>query len=350
MLFTMRQNFEAQVSGIVLGQNVRFELTREFHIDTIIVRAKPNQTGLMATDGPDQIQNIVQKISLSVNNSASTRNVVDASGPALLELCHQQVGRLDRETETHVNTDTVAAKVLNYPIFFAHPQIQDPIASSFMLPAPSYSSNPILTVQVATQAQMDMNNAAPTFAVTTFTMDCIVIRRFVNIPNFPIFETELAEITTAYPNAGSNQRYEMQIPGSYTGFLLRDYLSIGVPGNPGTAASRGDISTGGFDGSGEHRLQLLGVVFRRFKNAHVQVLNDYSKTSATNFTGSFYLDFITDKVGEVGSDLGSVLDANVTAGSGARVELMQDIAGGVGVTRKYVTHRVFGDLSQAKRA
>lgn len=348
MLFTMRQNFEAQVSGIVLGQLVRFELTREFHIDTIIVRAKPTASAVMATDNADSIQNIVNRVAFSVNNAASTRNVIDVSGPALLELCHHQVGRLDRETEAAVNTDTAAQKIMNYPIFFAHPQIQDPIASSFMLPAPSYASNPILSVQISTQAQMDFN-AAPTFAISAFTLDCIVIRRFVNIQNFPIFETELSELQVAYANAGSNQRYELQIPGSYTGLLLRDYTVIGAPAS-GVAGVRSDLSTGGFDGTGENRLQLLGVVFRRFKTSFMQVLNDLSKTSATNFTGTAYLDFITDKVGEVGSDLGSVLDANVTVGSGARVELLQDIAGSATAARKYVSHRVFGDLSQTKRA
>ena len=285
MLFTMRQNFEAQVSGVVLGQLVRFELTREFHIDSIIVRAKPNQSAVMATDNADFVQNIISRVALSVNNSASTRNVIDVSGPALLELCHHQVGRLDRETEANVNLDSVSAKVFNYPIFFAHPQIQDPIASSFMLPAPSYASNPILSVQIATQAQMDFN-AAPTFAVTTFTLDCIVIRRFVNIPNFPIFETELSELQVAYPNAGSNQRYELQIPGSYTGLLIRDYTVIGAPGS-GVAGARSDLSTGGFDGFGENRLQLLGVVFRRFKTSHMQGLNDLFKTSGNNFSATF---------------------------------------------------------------
>jgi hypothetical protein len=66
------------------------------------------------------------------------------------------------------------------------------------------------------------------------------------------------------------------------------------------------------------------------------------------FTASYYLDFLTDKVGETGGDLGSVLDTNILQSSGARVQLLQDITGGATVQRKYVVHRIYGNLSALK--
>jgi hypothetical protein len=339
MLFPKRQDYSPIQSGLALGSTIRFEVTREFHIEALFLRIIATPSAAMATANADALQAIVNRIQVQVSDGSQNRNVVDASGPAILELASQWQGGLDRDTAANVGTNPSAtARTLIYPIWFAHPQLSDPIGSVLLLPAPRFNSNPVVTVTFATQAQMD-TNATPTFAVSALTAQLIIVRRQVNRPKFPIFNSEISEIAVSYASTGNAQLYELQIPGSYTGILLRDFASL---------TSRASIQTAG----GENRLQLLGTVIRRFQAQDLQFENDYSvklyPATWNNFAGAFYMDFLSDKVGEVAADLGSVLDANILQASGSRLQLLQDITGGTNVQRKYVTHRIFGNLKNMK--
>jgi len=338
MIFTKRTDFLPEQTGIALGATIRQELTREFHIESIWVRLKVTPTAAMATANADALQNILQRVQLSVSDGARTRNVVDASGAGLLEFHQQIVGALDRSTAALIGTNPASGeKIFYYPIWFSHPQISDPVGSIFLLPAPRYNSNPVLTLTVSSQAQMDVN-LTPTFAATC-KIQVIVNRRQVTSANWPTLDTEIAEYEQSYAATGNGQLYELQIPGSYTGLLLRDYTST---------SARGSIQTAG----GENKLQFLGTVLRRFQVENIMAENDVSvnmyPATWNNFGGLYYLDFLTDKVGEASADLGSVLDANILQTTGARLQLLQDITGGAGVKRKYLHHRVFGKLSALK--
>jgi hypothetical protein len=338
MLFTKRQDYTPSQSSLALGQTVRFELTREFHIERIDLKIDVTVSGVMATPAAaDRILDIVKRIKLSVSDGARTRTPIDCSGSAIIEIAKQWQGGLDRRTTLAIGGNSATTYNITYPIYFAHPQLADPAGSTFLLPAPRFNNNPVIEVQFASQADMD-SNGAPTFAVSSLAARCLVVRRQVTKVNWPTFDTELVELEQAYPTTGNNQLYELQVPGSYTGLLLRCYTA---------AATRGDVMVA----NGEFKLQLLGTVLRRFRTLDLQDENDSSKfnpTAAQDFVGGYYLDFLTDKSGQSSADLGSVLDANILSASGARVQLLQDITGGAGVKIKYLSHRVFGDLSKLK--
>lgn len=55
MIFQKRTDFLPSSSGNALGSSVRFELTREFHIDSIFIRLTFTPTAVMATDNADGI-------------------------------------------------------------------------------------------------------------------------------------------------------------------------------------------------------------------------------------------------------------------------------------------------------
>jgi hypothetical protein len=339
MLFQKRQDFTATQTGLALGSTITFPITREFHVESIDLVIVATPSAAMATANADALQNIVNRVQLQISDGARTRNVVDVTGSGLIEYGMQTAGGLDRNTATNLGTNpSSGAKTLVYPIYCAHPQLDDPVGSTFLLPFPRYNSNPVLTVQFATQVQMD-TNATPTFAVSALTAKIIVRRRQVNRANWPTLDWELAELSGAYPNTGNSQMYELQIPGSYTGVMMRDYQGL---------STRGFIETTG----GENKLQLLGTVLRRFTMSDLQLENDRSvelyPATWNNITGTAYLDFLSDKTGESSPDLGSVLDANILAASGARLQLLQDITGGSNYARRYLTHRVFGNLSALK--
>lgn len=339
MLFQKRQDFSTTKTGIALGDTITFEITREFHVESIDLVVVVTPSAAMATANADNLQNIVKRVQLSISDGARTRNVIDVTGAGLMEYALQTIGGLDRNTAANVGTNpSSGAKTLVYPIMCAHPQLDDPVGSTFLLPFPRYNSNPVLSVTFATQGQMD-TNATPTFAVSALTCYLIIRRRQVNRANWPTLDWELAEVSASYPNTGNSQLYELQIPGSYTGILLRDYQGL---------STRASIETSG----GENKLQLLGTVLRRFKVADLQYENDRSvrlyPATWNNIAASYYLDFLSDKTGESSPDLGSVLDANILAASGARLQLLQDITGGTNYSRSYLTHRVFGNLTALK--
>lgn len=339
MLFQKRVDFSPAQTGLALGATIQFPITREFHVESIFLRVDTTITAVMATANADGLNALVQKVQLQISDGARTRNVVDCSGAALLEYAWQIMGGFDRNTSANFRANPAPGAVtLYFPIYCAHPQVDDPVGSTFLLPLPRYNSNPVLSVQFATQAQMD-TNVVPTFAVGALSAYLIINRRQVNRANWPTLDWELAEVTQPYPATGNSLLYELQIPGSYTGILMRDYASL---------TSRAFIETVG----GENKLQLLGTVIRRFRVADIAAENDMSSrlmpSTWTNPSAMAYLDFISDKTGESAADLGSVLDANILSASGARLQLLQDVTGGVNVMRKYVTHRVFGNLQALK--
>lgn len=339
MLFQKRVDFSPVTTGLALGAQTTFQITREFHLESLWLRVDVTPSAAMATANADALQAIVNRVQLQISDGARTRNVIDCSGPGLLEYAFEINSGWDRNTSTNFGTNPASGqKTFYYPIFCSHPQIEDPVGSTLLLPLPRYNSNPTLLVQFASQTQMD-TNATPTFAVSALQCSLIINRRQVNRANWPTLDWELAEISVPYPNTGNSQLYELQIPGSYTGILMRDYQGLGT---------RAFIETAG----GENKLQLLGTVIRRFRCQDVQAENDISArlNAATwnNPAAQTYLDFVSDKTGETGGDMGSVLDANILSASGARIQLLQDITGGSNFQRKYVTHRIFGNLNALK--
>lgn len=342
MLFQKRQDFVAQRTGVLIGAVLTQELTREFHCESIFIKLTAIVNGAIATATADGLLGLLKRVQLQISDGSRTRNFVDCSGRALIEYAYLALGVLDRGTWAAKDQTATATYTITYPIFAALPQISDPIGSAFLLPFPRFNSNPVLTLTIASQADID-SAATPTFTFSSLTVDILVNRRQVNIVDFPTLDHEFAESTVAYTASSAAQLYELQVPGSYTMIAMRAYTS---------ATARGDVSTTG----GEFKLQLLGNVIRRFHLLDIQQENDYSVApqAATGagsfFTGLYALDFLTDRLGQDAGELGSVLDANVLAGVGARIQLLQDIAGAANVQIKYLTHRVFGDLSQLKLA
>jgi len=340
MLFQKKADWiqNSDMVDVALGTTVRIPIDRTYPIESMYLKLDFTVTGDAATNNPDAIQAIVQSLVLSVNDGFRQRNVVNISGPGLLEYNYNVIGNLDRLTLAGVDDIAAQAYTLTFPIFCAHPQISDPIGSFLLLPVIKYPNDPVLEVRLATQAQMDVN-ATPTFAVSAgVDMELIINRRIVNVTDFPYVDWELTELEQLFPATGDNQRVEVPAPGSYTGQLYRGYTS---------ASARGDITAAG----GHWRIESLGVVLRRWKMDHLLVQNDNSKVvtqTAARFRYSWFNDFLTDKSGIDAGELGSVLDANIPQNSGARIYLVGNVTGGTAVKLKIVNHRVFGDLKDLK--
>ena len=309
---------------------------------------------------------------------------MNVSGADLLEYHVQTGGTLDRKTLESIDRNVATTYEITYPIYFAHPQLVDPTGSFLMLPVMKYPNDPVLELTFSTQAQMD-TNVSPTFAVSALAVELIVNRRIVNVTAFPYVDWDLTTTEQSFAASSEDARIELPAPGSYTGQLYRCYTS---------ATARGDISSA----TGIWRIESLGVSFRRWKMAHLQIENDYSRLSqprnnpllvytaagtpsATNtivdstasysetatennlatlarainnlrgdnyFPASYYQDFLTDRAGTDANELGSVMDANIPQNTGARIYLIGGVTGGAGVKMRVVSHRLFGNLSSLK--
>lgn len=337
MLFPKRQDFLTADTGLSLGASVTKKIPREFMLESLIVRVSVTVSGVMATANADAIQNILKRVRLTASDGARTRTIVDCSGAGLLEW-QANVAQNSLDTNTSVGGNSATTYQIDYPVNFAPPNMADPIASNLLLPLNRFNDDPSLELQFASQADMD-TNAAKTFAVSALSARVILNKRFVGLKNWPTFDTELIEATTAFSTDAANQEVELPSPGSYTGLLLRGYLDTDT---------RGDIS----QTDGEFKIQLLGVNNRRFRLDDIEQENYFSRNpnagTAGIFTGSYYVDFLSDKVGATSPDFGSVLDVNLAVATGARLKLIGDIAGGTDVLLKHVRHRVFGNLGPLK--
>jgi hypothetical protein len=354
MLFPLRQQILAPVLGVALGGAAVFNITRDFFLDSLIVEVTGVITGSAATAGPDGMLGLVRNLNLSISDGSSNRNQTNVSGVSAVQKGFLATGSIDQGT---LNTQLIGMGanatqfILRYPLFFKHPQLSDPVGSAFMLPLPRYNANPTLSVQLATQAQLDQN-ASPTFAIAAgVNVRVILNKRQVDNIQFPTMETEFIDTNVGYASGGAGTLYELQVPGSYFLFGIRGYL-----GAVGSSAWADPTTNAGTINAGNVILQLLGNTLRTSRFSDMAYLNqlatqdNWSAVATRNqqfglFVGLAAYNFLHDGFGLEVGEVGSSLNSNVLAGSGSRVQLLIDLTGGVNASNTYFWDRVFGDLS-----
>ncbi len=368
MLWQKREDFLPPIA-VSYGTPYRFEITREFPIEAIFLSLRWNIVNLAGTSPTwtpnlEAPWNFFKRIVLTVADGARTRNVVDISGIGLAEWVRHISGSLGVGDTFFLKNQAATTKDLAYhfmlPIFFGLPNLADPVSSLLLLPAPRYNSNLVLQVTMAdNQATCFTLGGTSPVLTDSMTLAVHVIRREVKDPNWQYFDTELAEARFTLAASATNQMYELQVPGSYTGLLLRGYVG----------SYRGDPSVGGTfgdDGSsyGEYSLKILGNVIRRWTWAEKAAENELSlgesdlvlsPSGAGNssfrlgYAQTNFQDFLSDKPGAQADNFGSVLDTNPLMATGARVQLFADnLSAAADHYIQLVTHRIFGVLDIAK--
>lgn len=354
MLFPKRQSWLNNYTGTAsLSNSISFSITRDFFLDSLMLFIPITASVTASTLTAGGLWNVVKTIQLQVADGQSNRLQTNISGFGALRYAGKVLNGLDYQTlsastpfikSTGVNP-AAATFTLCYPLLFKHPQISDPIGSAFMLPLPRYNANPVLTVQFG--ALTDMTSTGGD-TVTIGTPYLIANKRQVDVITFPTWQTELIEQVVTYSSTGANQTFELQVPGSYSAF------QIFTQNSSGTAQ---DIS-----GGVPYVLQYLGNTLRQFVYASVKAEENYSQGNDGNFQnttpvaatpqlgdfwpGLLHLDFLHDGFGMEVGELGSVLNANLLAGSGSKVQLLSNIASTGQAS--YVWNRIFGDLTPLK--
>jgi hypothetical protein len=209
----------------------------------------------------------------------------------------------------------------------------------FLLPAPRYNQNIQVVVQTSSKAEYSITAGSATY--TAGDVSLIVHRREVNVPNWQYWDTELT-MTTFPIVATGQQSFDLSVPGAYTGMLFHTQ----------NATSGGRASP--FTVQGENRLQYLGNVIRRWRWEDLVDENSWSMPGATISgwvvpLGVYFQDFLTDRSGGGVDEIGSVLETNFLAATGARMQLLLNIAA-TNVNMNVLSHRIFGDITQLKMA
>jgi hypothetical protein len=358
MLFQQRQDVLKPLTSVAYGDRVQIEIPREFFLENIIIHIRasagataPSWVGATQAEPhkctTDGLAGILDNVRLTVATGANTRAVVNCSSAALMQYQRQTNGGVDRWSLLYgcpiLATPWTASQVRDvfFPINFAPPNLDDPVASAFLLPLPRYTANPIL--------EFTVQASAPLFASNPPTLQYRVLmnRRFVDVPNFPTYDTELAENKVTYPAVGDALPWELPAPGAYTSILGLLYNSTGTVRQPW-------YQMGG-SGLTPWEIKFLGTTLRRHSTWDLNVMADYSAeifTAQQASAGTFgdhalFWDFLSDKVGSSAADFGSVLDTTPLIAQGARVQLLASI-GQAGTIIKFVSHRVFGDISALK--
>lgn len=336
MLYQSRPLRLEAKTGLALGANPTWEVPRDFPIEAIFLHVTLTPTAAAATLRADGHFNVVKRVQFTGNDGAQNRNIINATGPGLIEYGKNVQGAMDRNTLADIGTNGTAAVRFMVPVWFALPNVVDPVRSMLLLPAGVFTTNPILSVQLGTQADVD-SNAAPTFAVAAgITIQPVVYRRQVDIKGQPYFNAEINEVSIPCAANGSQLIYNLPTPGAITGLLYRGFTA---------AATRGDVA-----GGGTFNLEMAGTTVRPFTLIEQQVLNDLSVNhcqgvAATNFSGQWFLDFLSDCPGHDTGDFGSSLDTNRISQAGVTPILKYDVTGaGAGVAFNLLYHRVFGDI------
>lgn len=336
----------------LLGTTTKLTIDRTWPLEEIWVGFWHTNAGTIPTQaGVDGFRAALVRATLTVNDGIQPRNVVDYSGVGLIEYALNTAGNVDRATleNKRVHTASVTQRVW-YRIPLVHPGIVGPLRTRMLLDVNNHPQDPVLSLQWAAAASIYSANAPSAVGA-----DVVLCRRemtpLVNktirddggfIP-FDLIETSQTVATA------SEYRFQVPTPGQYAGLLMRGY------DQNTSRASIHDITAGS---EGRVRLESGGVVIADWRDHYLAAINeateafdhDNATAAATaRFPGLYFLDFLTDGIVDA-DELGSLLDCNLPAASGLKMEI-------IGTTRNASSvlhvggHRYFGDLSryQAKK-
>src|ERR1043165_3174615 len=137
MIFQKKQDYiNPTQANNVLGGTCRFDISREYPIEAIFIVVSAVVTTAAATLNADGLLKLIRRITLNGPDGARNRNVGDVSGPDLVELAYHYNGFLDRNTRQRLNAAASGAATYEmvFPIWFALPQLDDPLSSALILP------------------------------------------------------------------------------------------------------------------------------------------------------------------------------------------------------------------------
>lgn len=340
--FDARPDNMPVVSSVALNTSAAIKIKRDFAIERIDLRVFGTITGAIATATADGLLGILKTVQLTVNlpgsgNQARNYDVLPSvSGRGLLEFFYRMGGNLDISTWTAKDKTTTGAFEIVYPIYFAPPRTNDPIASLFALPAPLALQDIQLNLQFAAQADVD-SNVSPTFAISAgLSYQVLVQGRNIPLTDskgnivFNTLQHSIVETPLIYTAAQPKAEFDFPNQTSFAAMLLRCYTS---------ATARGDVSISG----GGVSLETPQITLRRQTLRQIEIGNDRGAARQdVYFAGAYLMPMIRDREDTPltwdPNQMISTINPGVVAAP--QLKLKTDVNGGSGVQIKYMYWRV----------
>lgn len=366
----------------LLGTKQKVDIDNTWPIEEILIFVDVVVNAQLTNTGADSILGIVKNVELSINDNNQPRSIVNCSGVGLLEYASLSGFNLDADTLQTVilsQAATVAAAMafrICYRIPLVHPAIGEPLRTRCLLPVHTWNQQPKLTIDFEQGANM-FSAGSLTLVQASYTL----IRRNITqdltnqiLADGGFLNFDLLETPYQLPLGTAGEvRLQIPTPGSYTCMAFRQYLGgATVTRNVVDQTGKGDTVANGFAAETRWRLESGGVVNTEWRWNHLRKLNCYSRplNSATQSSSpqiggivaantsfspasSTMIDFLDDGVPSGGvNELGSVLDLNIPARSGLKMELIGNIASvATNASQIFmVAHRFYGDLSKWQAA
>jgi len=361
---------------LLAGTTKKIVLDRTWPLEAILIfcdlTVDASIGGTLTADG---MMGFLKTVNLTINDGVQPRTIVDASGVGLLEYASQTGINLDSATlaliseHTKASPAVVASNVyrIAYFIPLVHPQITEPRRTQMLCDINNHPQDPVLTLTFSTTAEMqttaqDLATASCEVVLVRRRMTAGLNKSILDGGGYVPFDI-LESVYSIATGVTAEQRLALPIPGSYAGLMMRMYKGA----NP---IVRGDISGNVTAGTETRwRLESGSVVLREWRTKHIKTINEMSRPlNSDNLTyapnigpvlasntryqdpGSFYLDFLSDAFGDDGNELGSLLDCNLPAASGLKMEVVftPSSASTNAHALKVLGHRYFGDLARYK--
>lgn len=340
-LFAIRE-YEVPAQTAALGASLTFTLPRDLALEAIVLEVDYTVGTVAATVAPDGQLNLIKKVTFTgAESGADQRDLISASGAGLIKRAANLVGSLDRDTLAVIGNNTTGAKKQIIYID-PRPNVDDPEKSLFLVPMGLFTNDPTLTVDIASQADLD-TNASKTFALTgTVSVRVLLLRRFVDIANWRFMKWEIKENDITCADAVDPRIFNLPTPGAIP-YLQGQMFS--------SATAIADITN-----NRPIQVRQLGTTIRSRRLSQAQGLGDFSRNhsqgaTATNFTGLFVFDFLGDMPGATPGDFGSVLNTNELSQAGVQPTLEFNVqTGGAGCRLRLLYDRIFGDIAPLQRA
>jgi hypothetical protein len=329
-----------------LGNTYRFQIPRNFAMEGFMLVALPTVSGVAATIAPEGVFSLIKRVRLTVNDGGSSRDVLNADGLSVVQRHLQYGGNLDTDTLSAYSNafGSTTAKTIRVPHFFPPLSVEDPARSAFLLNLPRFNADPVLEVQIGSQADVD-THATPTFAVSALTLYVVTFKRFVRTDAWTFIDTDFITSPTPFTTNAPQQKYNLPVPGYHFAIGARPYSS---------ATALGDFTqTGGFV-----TISALNSFDRRWTPAELGAMNQYSigsdVSSTTNGTQRGiastvrWWDYLTDLNGSGAITLDGLLDSNPYASIGTGPQVVWDLNGGSGKQIVFMHDRCYGNIEQWK--
>lgn len=340
----------------LLGTSVPITIDRTWPLEEVRVMlyVTTDSTAPTITNLVDASLNYVKRITLETNDGVQPRKVVDYSGVGLIESALQLCGNVNRETaECRRLVAASTTYRITYRVPLVHPSIYGPLRTQMLLPVHIHPQDPKLTI--------DFNPAASCYsgnAPTVIGAEVVLLRREMTkavndavLANGGYIPMDLVESSMTFPLTGAEFRFPIPTPGAYANLLIRGYLG-------GANVTRGDVGVTTVGSEGTFRLESGGTVISEWKSHQLRSVNEDSQTgdfdnpagttmAIARWPGQWNLDFLTDGIVDA-DELGSLLDCNLPAASGLKMELIGTTATvATNASTLYVGgYRYFGDLSR----